>query len=347
MQFDFSYELSQQDKKDFLDYYSLLVQKSIEQHPDWPQIENADVKYSYLIARNRDKIACTAVIVENKSTFFPTAQLQFGPLSDNSDDLLSTLRALIAHFRRQNCISFTIQLGIPTGNNADFIEYQLNKDFKILSYYDRNNWSSLQLDLRKPEEEIFRNFSKGHKSDIKKAIKNNIQVNDVYTDGDWEELLEIFSKMNARRGLDKENKTFLSLLKNVRYFFEFQNEGSVLMVRDVSGRVIGGILLAYQGTAVRYFKGASDPDQRHLPVLHLAIWEGIKMAKSKGYQYFDFWGYNHFVTENDQVFHINRFKKGFGGTYSFYPKKMYIIYKPLKYKCYALLKRIATIFNKG
>ena len=344
MIFNLSYELSPKDKEDFLQFYSLLEHKTIEQHPDWPQIENADVKYSYFIARDKDEIICTAIIVENKSNYFPIARLQFGPLSENTDGLLFSIKALIEHYRKKKCILFTIQLAIPTGNGADFIEYQLNKDFEIYSYYDRNNWSSLQLNLNKTEDEIFKKFSKGHKSDIKRAVKNSIQVSDIYSEQDWAALVEIFVKMNQRRGLEKENKTLVNLLENVRHYFESQNAGLTLIVRDASGEVIGGILLAYQGNIIRYFKGAADPDQRHLPVLHQAIWEGIKKAKLKGFQFFDFWGYNHFVTEEDQVFHINRFKKGFGGDYTFYPKKMYFFYRPWIYKCYTLLKRMTTIF---
>ena len=37
--------------------------------------------------------------------------------------------------------------------------------------------------------------------------------------------------------------------------------------------------------------------------------EAIKLAKTTGCLYFDFGGYNHYVTEKDQIFYINRFKK--------------------------------------
>jgi lipid II:glycine glycyltransferase (peptidoglycan interpeptide bridge formation enzyme) len=104
-------------------------------------------------------------------------------------------------------------------------------------------------------------------------------------------------------------------------------------------------LLAFQVNTVLYFKGSSDPNSRHLPVLHMAIWEGIKMAKRLGFDFFDLWGYNHFAKENDQVFFINRFKKGFGGEYIFYPKKIYFIYKPLRYKLLQLLKKVKNKFN--
>jgi lipid II:glycine glycyltransferase (peptidoglycan interpeptide bridge formation enzyme) len=116
-----------------------------------------------------------------------------------------------------------------------------------------------------------------------------------------------------------------------------------VLVANAEKAIIGGIALLYQGNAVRYFKGAADPHVRNLPVLHLALWEGIKSAAQDGFKQFDFWGYNHHATESDQIFFINRFKKGFGGTFTSYPKKMYFIFKPVRYK---LIKTMKNVYHR-
>lgn len=347
MEFTVTYNLSTADREAYLQFYSGVSQKTIEQHPDWPLVEKAAVHYSYFIARDDDGIVGAAVIAENKSSIFHSARIQFGPLFRDIDTLTESLKFLFEHFRKQRFMALTVQLAMPTGNNSDLVEYRLNRLYKITTQFDRNNWSSLQLDLHQSEEDIFRNFSKGHKSDLKKAAKQQLYISEVGGESEWFALMNIFTKMNQRRGLEQETTALLQLLQEARSFFQVQKAGMVLIVKDAEENVLGGVLLAFQGNTVRYFKGAADPDQRKFPVLHLAIWEGIKTARQQGFGIFDFWGYNHFVTEEDQVYFINRFKKGFGGAYSFYPKRMYVIYQPLKYRLFNSLKRLTSkLFNR-
>ena len=119
---------------------------------------------------------------------------------------------------------------------------------------------------------------------------------------------------------------------NEIYNYLIENKkGQILIVKDNTGKVIGGVLLVFQGITVRFFRGTSDPDRRELPVLHLALYEAIKTAKTDNFKYFDFWGYNHVVDENDQVYNINHFKKGFGGYYTFFAKNMNISLIPYGY----------------
>ena len=125
--------------------------------------------------------------------------------------------------------------------------------------------------------------------------------------------------------------------------FEFlnkKNRGKLLLVKDDGDHILGGVMIIFQGKSVRYYKGASDINYRHLPVLHLAILESIRLSKEAGFDYFDLWGYNHYVDESDQIYFINRFKKGFGGEYNFYPKKMYIIYRPILSFIFQALKKM-------
>jgi lipid II:glycine glycyltransferase (peptidoglycan interpeptide bridge formation enzyme) len=58
------------------------------------------------------------------------------------------------------------------------------------------------------------------------------------------------------------------------------------------------------------------------------MYEAIMKAKNDNFKYFDFWGYNHFVDESDQIYNINKFKKGFGGYYTFFAKNMNISLSP-------------------
>jgi hypothetical protein len=346
MQFDFSYDLDSSKKtgwKTLMDGSSLCP---IEQDPEWPGIESAPVKYCYFTASDANQVVCTAVITESQKAFFKSADIRFGPIFTDSELLIASILAIHSHYKSRGYMSCTVQLAIQTGAVTDYLENILNKKIKITYRLDRNNWSSLVVQLQVPEEEIFKGFSKGHKSDIKKALKNNIRVSECRSKEEFSAFCNIFSKMNRERGLgisEEENNRFL---KNVFEYTMDRNKGKVLLVKNEVGNILGGIIIVFQGKSSRYFKGASDMAYRHLPILHLAIWEAIRMSRSAGFEQFDLWGYNHFVQEPDQVFFINKFKKGFGGEFTYYPKKMYFIYRPLMSGVFQIMKKVKKIITK-
>jgi len=83
-----------------------------------------------------------------------------------------------------------------------------------------------------------------------------------------------------------------------------------------------------------------------LPIMHLLMYEAIKNAHSEKFKYFDFWGYNHFAEENDQVYNINHFKKGFGGYYTFFAKRMNVDIMPNGYNIYKSLEFLREYLSK-
>jgi lipid II:glycine glycyltransferase (peptidoglycan interpeptide bridge formation enzyme) len=138
-------------------------------------------------------------------------------------------------------------------------------------------------------------------------------------------------------------------VKDIYSYLIENNKGQILLAKDKDNVVLGGAILTYQGISVRYSVGASDPDRRDLPVLHIVLYDAILRAKKDNFKYFDFWGYNHFAEEKDQVYYINHFKKGFGGYYTFFAKKMNIDLVPFGTKIFELLsfiRKVITRFTK-
>ena len=340
MQFEFVYDLEPIKKTQWQDFMNSLELRPIEQDIEWPSLEAAPLRYCYFTATEEGKIVCSAIILENKKGIFKWANIQFGPLFRKADDLIESLRSIHRHYSEKGLIFCTVQLAIQTGTITDYVEYKLNRLLKIKFRFDRENWSSLIVPLKSTDEEIFSRFSKGHKADIKKALKNRIRVVHSKSIDDFQEFRKLFLRMHRTRGLQLDEALTAGFLERVFVFLDKENRGKLLLVKDSGDRILGGVIIVFQGHSVRYFKGTSDPDYRYLPVLHLAIWEAIRLSKAEGFEYFDLWGYNHFVNESDQVFFINRFKKGFGGEFIFYPKKIYFLFKPLRYQLFSKLKML-------
>jgi hypothetical protein len=347
MNVEFIYQLAEEDKIRIAQFYKSQKWVTIEQRQDWTSSLDPATKVCYFIASVNNNTIATAVIEEFSGSMISTASISFGPLFSDPSIAASSIQEIYIYYKKKKFALLTIQPGFPTGPDADFLEFIINENLPVNYYYDKNNWSSLVIDLSRTEEELMKNMSKGHKSDIKKAAKLGLTVTEDFTEAQFEEFRIIFTKMHKERNLPDPpggSDFFLNKIKNI---LEKTSSGKFILVVSDEQKIIGGIAVIYQGKTVRYFKGAADPGVRSLPVLHLAIWEGIKRAALQGFEQFDLWGYNHYAKEPDQIFFINRFKKGFGGSFIFYPKKMYFILKPLQYKIYLGVQHIYRRFFKS
>ncbi len=336
MNHHFTYTLTGGEKEKLTAFYQRLAFKTIEQHPDWAGVEGYTGKRCYYWLEKDDNIVAAAVIREQYKWVVKNASVPFGPLFSDILYLPLAIDAIFAHCRQEGFTSVTIQPAMPTGTEADWMEYQVAGQWPVQYRFDRENWSSIRVDLSADLDTLLRNFSKGHKSDVKKAQKLQLQAVTATGDAARKTFIDIYLRMLDARGLGKNRITEMAMLQRAIDWIEVQQMGRLILVVNLEGQTLGGIIVLYQGDTVRYFKGAADPDVKGVPVLHPAMWEAMQQSKAAGFAWFDFWGYNHMVSEGDQVYNINKFKKGFGGSFVFYPKKMYLVFQPLKYYLFKL-----------
>lgn len=334
------YTLNETDIQKMAEFYGSLGFVAVEQHPKWPAALAPDKRFCYFLGSIDGKLVVSAIIEESTRLSISTAAITFGPLFSSPEHLIEGINHICAHYRKKGLAWLTIQLAIPTGAAADYIEYKLYQQNPFKHIFNRENWSSILINLQQDEETLRKNLSKGHKSDIKKAQKSGLFVTEQVSNDDLDAFADIYARMHKERGLKESSSGSRTFLTMVNRLLQDNNLGRILLVKDETNKVLGGIVIVFQQKIARYFKGAADPAVRHLPILHLAIWEAIMKCRDEGFESFDLWGYNHFVDENDQVFFINRFKKGFGGAFIFYPKKMYFFFKPAQYKIFNAAKRI-------
>jgi lipid II:glycine glycyltransferase (peptidoglycan interpeptide bridge formation enzyme) len=314
---------------------------SIEQTIGWAEMcYNTNI--CYFILTDNSEIKSFSLIYQH----YRFAHIDFGPVCCNKELMITSINEIINFYKKKGFYSLDIQMYYKTGYDTDYIEYALNKihDIKYIFNSDHTK-SSIEIDLTHSLDEIYSNIRKGHKSDIKRASKLGLTVDYVKNKSELDSFFQIYSKMCQARNIDEGELT----LNNIDKIFDFLSEnkkGKILIVKDKDNIILGGAIFVYQGISVRYYKSASDPDKRDYPISHLVLYEAIKEARNEGFRYFDFWGYNHFVDKNDQVFYINHFKKGFGGYYTFFAKRMNINIIPYGYDLYRSLLLLKNMFRK-
>ncbi|MEO9146701.1 MAG: GNAT family N-acetyltransferase [Ginsengibacter sp.] len=267
------------------------------------------------------------------------AKINFGPAFSDFETLKNALLFLHNYFSSHKFIFFSLQLGINISDQTELLEYIINKNFKVNNNFKPENlWSSICIDITRPEAEILKSFSNGHRRRIKDSLKkNNLKTKIENNEGYLHLFIKLFVKMSKFKELPYTEKYITHLFNNINSFIYNNNKGFIVYIFD-GENLVGGLIIVHQGNTARVFKGATDPERRDIPISHIGLFEAIKQCKANGYLTLDLWGYNHFANKNDQVYSINEFKKGFSGYFTFFPKRINFILRPFNYKVYSFLK---------
>lgn len=345
MEFHIKGELDPSEKEKTLNFLSSLNYYCIEHHPDWAFDNENSLKKIFYCSGDNQEVLCFANILISKNGPFKVANINFGPAFKEYEVLIESIQFLHNYFSTHGYIYFSIQLGIYTSEKTELLEYKINKSLKVKYYFEPGNlWSSLSVDLTRPEAQIFNSFSSAHKANIKASYKKGLKVTIQKDNYDHNPFIDLYIKMYKFRNLPINEKEVIYSINNIFEFITKYNKGIYVSIFDKDCQV-GAFVVIFQGTNARYFKSASDPERRDLSILHLGMFEAIKYCKENGYLSFDLWGYNHFVDDNNQIFHVNNFKRGFTDNFTFFPKRMNFELKPLVYKVYIFLRFIKNLIN--
>jgi len=163
----FTYELTPEEQKEWESFFNSLSIATIEQLPSWTSVSIKHGKYCYFIGRKNENLVCCSIIAERKSGFIRYADIQFGPLFISPDDLIESINEIVRHYQSLNFAYLSLQLAIPSGSDSDYIEHNINKKLRPLTYFNRDNWSSIALSLEASDQAI---------AHLRKACRERPQV---------------------------------------------------------------------------------------------------------------------------------------------------------------------------
>ncbi len=88
-----------------------------------------------------------------------------------------------------------------------------------------------------------------------------------------------------------------------------------LLLAEVEGGPVAGLILFRYGPTAWYFYGASTAQGRDLMPNHALQWAALRWAKAAGCTRYDWWGAPDVLDESDPMWGVYRFKQGFGGEF--------------------------------
>jgi len=312
---------------------------SIEQRPDW--YKKFPGKYFYIKSNN--SIVAYVKTKEIKIGPLKFATINYAPGYHCQEDGIEIIRHVADYYKKKHFLYLSVQLGSPVSNITEYIERSINQFYNIKYFYKSGHArSTIRIPLNTELPEIMRSFRKGHKSDIKKAQKL-LSVRPIENEIELKEYYSVFNKMSRIKKV-YESSTY-DEIKALFQYLKKMNIGFVLGVYNDKDVCVGGVVIVSNGKGMRYYQGASDPDIRNIPILHLAIYKSIEICKQQSKSYLDLWGYNIYAKKGDAISGINRFKKGFSSEITFFPKTMHFNLFPLGMYVFKLLARINSFIK--
>jgi hypothetical protein len=133
--------------------------------------------------------------------------------------------------------------------------------------------------------DVWREFSRGNRSNIRKAVRSGLQVALAESEGDCAQYYAVYQEALRRWGERATSRYPLTLF---RLLCRYDQQRVRLWLVRKSGVVIGGILVLYHNRHAVYWHGAfADAFFEYRPS-NLVQAEAIRDACARGYQWYDF-----------------------------------------------------------
>ena len=259
----------------------------------------------------------------------------------------------IINWQNNNLINAFLQQikTVAKGNNCVFVRVrsQLKSD-----EFSKNLFRSLgfkkapmhlhaeltsQLNITKSEEELIAQMRKATRYEVRKAMKEGIQVSISTNENEIKKFYDLQIETAKRQKFVPFSYKFL--YEQFKTFAE--NNNALIYSATFNKKLLAQAFVIFYNKEAVYHYGASTDEGRHHPGAYLIQWEAIKEAKRRGMTRYNFWGVAPENKRDHRFSGLSLFKRGFGGQdFQYLPAQDLIINRPK----YLLNYIIETLRNR-
>jgi len=185
--------------------------------------------------------------------------------------------------------------------------------------------STIHLDLAPEPDRLLAGMSKGHRADIKRAAREGVVVREGDTLSDLDAFYAILEETGARARFAIHARAYYASV------LELFGDAVRLWLAERNGATVATAMTAAWGATAIYLYSGSTTAGLQCSAQHAIQWRAIQWARARGAVRYDFWGIPDALgqaaavadpaararleaeAENDPLYGIYRFKKGFGG----------------------------------
>lgn len=342
--------IDQEEHERFNDFLAKYPKGHVLQSWEWGEIKSrTGWKPWRLIVEENGEMAAVASVLERKLPVIgiPIFYASRGPIVDWEnhalvDFILAEIRDLA---RKRGAIFLKIDPDLPS-SDKDLEKYLLSKGF--CSAESGKGFEGVQpkyvfrLDISPDEETLLANMQQKTRYNIRLAQKKGVKIRRG-TRSDLPEFYQVLKETTERDRF---------LVRAYSYFEDLYDTLvpaglGELFIGEYEGKIIAGTLAFVLGEKAWYIYGASSNSHRNVMPNYLIQWEMIRWAKSQDCSLYDFRGVPGHLTEDNPLYGLYRFKKGFNGEYTEFIGEWDLVYRPLVYFLWKNFEPILSDVIKG
>ena len=178
------------------------------------------------------------------------------------------------------------------------------------------------------QEDVFQAFCAKTRYNIGLSLRKGVTVREYSGDDRIPEfILENFYTLMQTTG--KRDHFYIRGLEYFRGLMNALQNDAKIYLAYLQGQPIAGAIEVFCGNKAWYLYGASANEHRNVMPNYLLQWIMIQEAMERGCDFYDFRGVPGNVSEDDPLYGLYRFKKGFSGTYTKFTGLFTCNFRPL------------------
>lgn len=316
---------------------------------EWGQFKGSFGWSPHYLAWKKDhnKVVAAALILKRFLTsHFSILYCPRGPSLDWSDQLLrsAVLSDLQSFTNSEGSIFLKIDPDLTLGkeqlNRSDGLKDPLGES--VTEQLINLHWhpsaeqiqfrNSMLLDLRPSEDELLREMNQKTRYNVRLASRRGVTVRKG-DHTDLELLYQLYAETSIRDRFIIRDPAYYQVA-----WGSFIKAGLAQpFIAEVGEEPVAAVFIFHFGKRATYMYGMSRDLHREKMPNHLLQWEAIKWAKAIGCTIYDFWGAPDKFSEEDPMWGVYRFKKGYGAEVLRTIGAWDYIAKPILYKLYSVV----------
>ena len=322
------------------------------QLPQWARVKDHWLWRGVLAWEDGKIMGAMSVLIRKLPLGFSMMYVPRGPVCDRNDPyvmacLLSGAEDLAAE---QNALELRMDPDEPHGNR-NFRSLMEAWGFRE---YEDDGFSNIQaqhvfrLYLRgKTEESVFGEFCQKTRYNVRLAGRKGVSLR-VYPgdrpipEGELDAFDRLMEETGSRDNFIPRQKAYYKQVLDV-----LERE-AVLFMAYLGREPIAGTIGVFSGGKGWYLYGASSNAHRNVMPNYMLQWEMVRTALERHCVFYDFRGVPGNIREEDPLYGLYRFKKGFGGTYCKFTGMFVYRYRPVLGRCFDwALGRFRSLRGRG
>jgi len=205
--------------------------------------------------------------------------------------------------------------------------------------HPRRSWV---LDLRPDLEQLFANFRKAWRRNIRMAERMGVTVREAQSDADFDLYYDLLKITSERDHFFLHRKEYH---REIVRQFVCQGNAALFLAEHEGEAIATKLVIRFGDRCWDMFAGTSN-SKSDLPKAHILQYHSFQWAKSHGCSYFDFRTIPEVLEPSEPMWGVYHYKKGFGGFSRLHMPTQDYIYRPLIYSAWRTFVKVHRALSR-